>query len=922
MGVVNAVKISWLAAAGTLLAACGSTERPRPEIVLVSVSPSAQSTAAFAAPANTPLILDITVEPAFALDFDPQFGDDAQLVPRGGPAHGRFVPTTGGEPVAFDDRISLRAPDMARVNVDGLPAGNYVIVLDDGVGGEMEHDVELQIREAEPVGSELYVDGLPDVLLADECVKIEVGFVAEGTSGPFLAPPRLPDDSDILIELVDFQDGVDRTVDGLAITGSGVCGQPSITAPAARVSSQQPTAYWYVRGRRPGLASVGVVATGADSGGFVASRPASEQRVLVRGRVEAVPEQRLWLPGECQEIRWVRTNPVGEDAYRPPVEIELEVRDQEGNLIDVEMYGDASCQGRVEYVGLVEGELSHSKFVRLDELGVYTVGGRIREPNQPPDHGVGSATVQVAASAPVSDLTVTAPSVTGFGTPMPVVLEAPQPTRCELVFETVTGVPLIEEEPVVDVEGRTLVWITPKWGGANGDDVQGVLRCVEEGFRPRATSVALGTCAGVALDESALRLELANRAPTPTNTGVDVSLRGASGASSVLYVLGSLESPEGVRLDPTGDGGMFRFQAPTSDGVRTITAIVRDFAGCPVTVEDVIYAGADSTRVVSIRPGSLHEQLEDRDLSDSSPLVLVFTPDTVINTVKADGALLGRIASELYLLGPGSGALLEVSGDVSLRSDSFWSWIDIHGSGRIIAESGTFTLRDSLLRQDVWLDLRGALATIGPRAYLEPGRVPSIHLGEGVVARSMARMGSSVPGSAPMILVDEKAYLVQNAIADVPVPFVGAPSGGDAVELEFEFNTFHGATPVDVARLPEGSQVFISGGLFSRLPDWSLPQLSTSGVTVVASAAVGVDLDESICSSEGLTCDPNELFLDPTRPEWLTYSWCDEVAPSVSEWDKIGYSDIDVDDGGARYHGLGYDFGHLERVVSVPGRCP
>ena len=95
--------------------------------------------------------------------------------------------------------------------------------------------------------------------------------------------------------------------------------------------------------------------------------------------------------------------------------------------------------------------------------------------------------------------------------------------------------------------------------------------------------------------------------------------------------------------------------------------------------------------------------------------------------------------------------------------------------------------------------------------------------------------------------------------------------------------------------------------------------LAARSVTVRASALVGYDGDAPLpCQSADLDCRADDLFLDPTRPEWLSYVWCDDVDPALSDWDATGLGDLE---GAARFFGRGYDVGHLEHPVSVPGAC-
>lgn len=883
--------------------------------------PSTGAEDAFRAIADTPLTLDIFVEPGFSLDFDPVFGDDPAVQVHGAPTRGTLV-DEAGEAAALD-RVRPRAPDQVRAFSPGLPEGDYRVVLEGGRDGRLEYGELLQVRNPEPVGEELFVSGLPDQLLADECKRIEVGFVqADDTA--FLPPPRRAGENEILVELEPVP-GDGATGRGLAITSPTVCGAEGVAQPAARISSESPVASWNVRGRTPGLAGFRVTASWLESGDFVDAIEPGDNRVRVRGRVAIVPEARLWLPGEpCMGLRWIRRNPRLDDATRPGLDLSLALVNGRGETVEATLYGDADCTEVVDSARLEAGRDFASTFIRVPELGAYELEGQVLDPARPANWIVESGAIRVVDEIPVGEVEVRAPSVVAFGIPTPVVVESPSPTSCELTVETNIGVPLLDAPVPVEVEGREVVWIVPRDPGGGADEVRALARCVEPDRRPRATGVTVSTCSGVALDTFALRLDVGNLAPTSADPSVDVSLVTGAGEvpSSVFYAFGGLGEPERARLDATGDLASFRWQVPLTGRIEPITAVVRDDFGCPVVLEQVVYAGADPSRVVRVRPGSLEVQLEDAgvSLSDSSPLVLLFDSETMLNTVFADGAALGVTEAELVLLGPGSPALLSLAGDWRLRESSTWSWIDLHGTGKVSAESGAFRFRDSVLRQTAGIDAFGADVTIGPGAYLRGTRRPAVGFGRGLVRDTLVA-GASGAADAPLFTVGAQVRVVQTAVSGPLGPLVGAAFDDQAVNVDVDFSTLHGVAPFDLNALPAGSSASVVGTIFSSVPDWFLPQLESRNVTVEASALVGLDTEPAACAEGFFECKVDDLFLDEPRPEWLSYVWCDDVDPRLSDWDKTGFANVGEDEASRRFYGVGYDVGHLEAPVSTPGVC-
>ena len=914
-------RLSWGVLFFAGAAACSDEALNRVEISRVEVQPSSGAQDAFGAVADQPLTLDIFVDPPFSLDFDPAFGDEPAVDVRGAPTRGALVRPTG-EATAFE-RVALRAPNHVRADAQGLPEGDYTIVLDGGRDGRLEYGEVLQVRNREPTGEELFVRGLPDQLLADECQTIEIGFVAAGDTR-FLAPPRRDGESEILVELEPVpHDGA--TGRGLAITPPTVCGAEGVSQPAARISSEKRVARWNVRGRTPGLAGLRVTASWLESGDFVDSVEPEENRVRVRGRVGIVPEARLWLPQNlCMGVRWLRRNPRLDDAASPALDLGLSLVNGRGETVDATLYGDANCTEVLESAGLEAGRDFASTFIRVPELGAYTLEGQVLEPARPANWIVEPGAFRVVNEIPSGEVEVRAPSVVAFGIATPMIVESPSPTRCELTLETTIGVPLLDAPVPVEVEDREVVWVVPRTSDMGADEVQAVARCVEPDLRPRGTGVAVSTCSGVALDTFSLRLEVGNLAPTSVDPDVDVSLVVGSGnvPSSVFYAFGDLGEPERARLDATGDLASFRWQAPLTDRIEPITAVVRDAFGCPVVLEQIVYSGADPSRVVGVRPGSLEAQLEEAgvDRSDSSPLVLVFDSETMLNTVFADGSALGATEAELVLLGPGSPALLSLTGEWLLRQSSTWSWIDLHGTGKVSAESGTLWFRDSVLREAAGLDAFGADVTIGPGAYVRGTRRPAVAFGSGLVRDTLVAGGAGAT-EAPLFAVGSKVRVVQTAVAGSRGPLVGAAFDDEAVTIDIDFSTLHEAAPLDFDALPRGSSASIVGTIFSRVPDWFLPQLESADLTAEASALVGLDSEPSVCADGFFECKVDDLFLDETRPEWLSYVWCDDVDPRLSEWDKTGFANVGDDATSRRYFGWGYDVGHLEHPVSTPGTC-
>lgn len=903
-------------------AACSDEPLNEVRIRLIEVQPTSGA-AGFAALADAPLTLDIYVEPAFSLDLDPAFGDDPAVEVRGSPTIGAFLSEEEGIEASSFERLALRGPDHLRAESMGLPVGDYRVIIDGGRDGRLDYDELLQVRDRSDLGEELRLAGLPSELIADECQTIEVGFVAEGGS-EFVPPPRSPESNEILIELDPVPDGGVNGA-GLAITSATVCGAEGVSQPSARLSSQSITARWNVRGRTPGLAALGVTASWVGTGGFVDSIEPSDSRVRVRGRVAVVPEARLWLPDDaCMGVRWIRRNPRLDDAASPALDLALTLVHGDGATAEPTLYSGPDCREVAESARLEAGRDLASTFIRVPPLGAYELQGRVLDPAAPDNWIVEGGAFRVVNEIPVGEVEVSAPSVVAYGIPTPIIVESPSPTSCELTLETTLGVPLLDAPVPVEVEARELVWVVPRAPSAGADEAQALARCVQPDLRPRSTGVTVSRCSGLALDASSLRLQVDNLAPTALNPNVDVSLvSGPSSApSSVFYALGDLDEPDGFRLDATGDVASFRLQAPLTGQIEPITAIVRDAFGCPLILEQIVYPGADPSRVVEIRPGALETQLRSAgvDLEDASPLVLLFGPETMINTVFADAAALGATSAELVLLGPGSPALLDLSGDWVLRQSSVWSWIDLHGTGKVTATSGSFEFRDSVLREEAALDLFDVDAQIGPGAYLRGTRRAAVAFDQGLV-RDTFVAGVAGATDGPVFSVGSQARFVQTAVVGLRGPLVGGAFDGRAVTVDLDFSTFHRAAPVDLDTLPAGSSVSILGGLLSRVPDGFERQLGSSALTVRASGLVGFDTEPAACARAGLECESEDLFVDPTAPEWLSYARCDDVDPRSSDWDKAGFANVGEDAVGRRFFGAGYDVGHLEEPVSTPGAC-
>jgi len=897
---------------------CAESEFTQPVITQVEVRPSGSDNATLSIPPNVSSNLDIFVEPGFSLDFDPNFGSSERLTPGARPAWGQLRPESGAPDVELT-RVALRNPRQVTADAPPLKPGRYIVAVDDGRGGELTYANPVLVREPERFGDELYVANVPDTLRADDCATIEVGFVPEGATGPFLPPPPSPTDNEVLVEIVDFADGFDGTVDGLAVTAPERCGLSTIREPSARVSAQRPTARWNLRGRRPGSAAFGVRATRVRSGDFVDALPAGDRALRVVGEVAVEPEIDVALPGACRAVRWRWRRPSVRDSARDDLKLTLGVETADGRPIEGAVFQDRSCTSPSASVELGREASFATQWIRLEELGAYALSGRVTEPELAEFYDVTGASFRVVEELELGDARVGAPPVVALGVPFPAVVEGPEGTSCRLELTAANGEALAPSQTVTVDDGVELAWLTPTRELEPGRTVRADLACIESGRRPRESEVEVGRCSGLALDASALRLRLSNRAPTRAAPSTIVSLTGASAASSVFYTLGERSEPARFRLDAGASAGGFRWDVPLSGDLETITAVVRDEFGCPAVVEEALFPGADPDRVVSIEPGSLADQLATIDPSDESPLVLRFADRTVIETVVVD-ADLARIESELVLLGPGAGALLRLQGDVELADRFVLSWIDLHGSGRVLAR-GPLIVRDGFVRQGVQIEaVSSSEVAIGPGVVFRGIRRPMLRMENGSVKRSLFTGAGAVTAEGPFVEVEDGADFAQVAMTDSDSPLVAA-AFDEPIEVALEFATFHRAAPVDPTSLASESSVRIVGSILSRTPEWAR-ELAKDPIAIESSVIVGYEDEPEACDAADVECEPSDIFPDsPVAPERLSYQWCDAVDGAVSDRDKTGLG-VFASGIGARFFGFGYDYGHLEYVQSTPGDCP
>ncbi len=897
------------------LASCGTSERPEVAIVSVQVRPTAQDQGDLSAPEDTPLTLDIRVEPAFPVAFEVDFGSGVSR-PINLPQGGFLEPASGGERVPFQ-RLVLTGVDEVEASVGALEPGRYFVFVDDGRGGLLSFPTPLLIRETDGL-PRLFVSEPPQRLLADECAEIVVGLVKPSGVEPveFIQPLE-----ELEIAVVDFQDGLDATVDGLAVTVPARCGEESIGEPLFRISSQQPVARFAVRGRTTGPASFRVRVTSVASGELRFTSTA--QTFEIKGEVAIVVENDVWQTNECQQVTLERMHPANDDSSGPPLQLTLELRRADGESGPYAIYDSAACSNTIDQLVLDENAAELPVFMKVSTEGRYVLEGAAIAGDLAGMHVVRSIPLDVFTELPDGEVFVDAPSVVAYGLPFPVFLSSATPTTCRLELVSSDSGKVLAESFDVDVSGQTVIEMEPAVAADGSDDQEARLRCVQGATtKPLEVPVRLRRCRGSLLADPFL--DLSRVVTTDAKRDIQVS-PGADGTiTSVWYALGEPPNPLAQRLDSQGLLEPRSFVVPPIGELTTISAVLRDESGCPTSLQRTVFAGADPDRIVDVVPGVLEDQLRDAAVpDDGAPLVLRATKDTELAPVTLNGRILGPVRSPVFIFGPGAGLLRLVEGAV-FQSSAFLTGLDMFGTGHIVVDSGDFVLENSTVRDEVYLDVDGTSAVVGPGVTFRPSVAPVMKLGSGVV------QGNRVADRTPQVLakglflVSGRVLFAQNAVANLIHPLVGPASSGEPQDVHFEFNTFHRSAPLATSEEPTGSGYVVSGNLFSqpslKTVAWLASADGNSGLEIGPNAYAGYGAEPKACDRVEVVCRADDLFPEESGPEELVYRWCDavdRVLPDASEWDKTG----SVDGPGLRYYGKAYDYGHFEWVQGAAESC-